>query len=284
MTTRHVSAENAYPFVPPVLVTAADGILDLYFVIQGEPTSYASSSSSSASGAPAASHADFLQVSLVSYVAGAGTTTYTFEALFNARIYEIVFVVPHTGGTGQVSNTDATAVSAVMIFNTDKIIKAGSSSVQLEVEPSRAQWHVEDIQSIEFLNIAREAGVEDPTTLIPVRSFSSSDDIEFEDGYNTEVGFDGGTELSFIGGLALGKGLAPGFGETTSSASSTSGSSESQSSISSGAIPPAQVDAVSTVNGFIPVSGRIAVTVSQSLAIQRSVGLLEILGRIPAED
>jgi hypothetical protein len=283
MTTRHVSAENAYPFVPPVVSAVADGILDLYFVVQGEPTSLASSSSSSASGSPTPSQ-DLIEVRLAEYSAVPGFTTYRFEARFNERIYSVVFVVPHTGGTGQVTNTDLTQVKAVLIFNTDKVIKTGSGMLSLEVEPSRAQWHVEDVQSIEFLNITRIAGVEDPDTLVPIRTFNSSEDIELQDGYNTEVSFDGQTELSLFGGLGLGKGLAPGLGETSISSSSTSSSSTSQSSMSSGPVPPAQVDAVSTVNGFIPVGGDIAVTVSPALSIQRSTGLLEILGRIPAED
>ena len=176
MTTRHVSAENDYPFVP-VLDTgdaaAVGGILDLYFVVQGQPTGFEEGSSSSSGEEEELERVH--EIHLVSYSVSGPVTTYTFEAQENNEIWEITFDVPNTAAdTGQVYNTDSTSCRAVLVFNSDTVVDAGSASVHIKVEPARAQWHTESVDSLNFLNIYRCNGVEDPDIEIGLPSSGSS--------------------------------------------------------------------------------------------------------------
>jgi hypothetical protein len=275
--TRKVSTETVYPFVPPLsslLTSVVAGIKDLYFVIQGDPTSIiaASSISSSSSSRTTIFYEDFVQTRLAEYTAGFGNTVFRFEAILNSALYEVTFTVPHSGGLGQVYNDDGSLVRAVLIYDTAFIIKTGSSLVSIVVEPSRTQWHTEKVTSINFYNIQRCNGVEDQTVLIPldiIPASSSSQssgagntfDLRFRDGYNTRISFDEG--LSFFGEAGIGRGLAPTFGNTIDCASSSSAT--------------AFQEGITTVNGVIPVSGNIPIEVSPSLGKQAETGRIRII-------
>jgi len=175
MTTRHVSAENDYPFQGVLSdpdAAAVAGILDLYFIIQGSATGSGTteSSSSSSSAAPVVP-----LIQLSSYTVGGSETEFMFDAVSGSNIWEIAFSVPNTGASlGQVYNDDATSCHAVLIFNSDKIATSGGGSTSIPVEPGRAQWHVEQVDDLSFFNIDRCNGVENEDSSWPVFEEQSS--------------------------------------------------------------------------------------------------------------
>jgi hypothetical protein len=277
MTTRHVSSENDYPFIPLLdtadgLVTA--GILDVFFVIQGA-SSFIDTSSSSAAAPCTLNAVNFIQ--LTAYAVVGTTTTYTFRAQQRDRVWLITFDVPNdsASGTGQTNNTDGSDVQAVLIYNADKVIAAGSGSVSIEVEPGRAVWHTEQVDQIIFKNIARCAGVEDDTTLVAVDQFPNGEPlsteiiIPFEDGYNTTVRYVKDA-LVFTGGTGFGRGLSPNLGDTVICDSSSSNSTFLSISAN---------DLITTINGVRPVNGDIPIHVSQTLGKNQAVGILEIIAK-----
>jgi hypothetical protein len=282
MTTRHVSSRGDYPFVSPLPLATqpeADGILDLYFVIQGDPTFLLppASSLSSSSTEPGEFHEDFVQTILFEYEIVATDTIYTFHAVFNEKVYVVTFTVPHAGGIGRVSNDDGSDVDAVLIFDADFIIKVGMANpLGAIVEPARTQWHIEKLKTLSFFNIKRCNGEEDQSILVPVIPSQTSSssmgssagpfdtlNLKLRDGYNVEVAYDPDSGLSFLGGDALGKGNAPDFGNTV----------DCESSSSAEAIE----DGITTVNGVIPVAGNIPINVSPSLGKQTQPGKIEII-------
>jgi hypothetical protein len=208
-----------------------DGILDLYFIIQGTPTSvWTVGSSSSSSVSPAAPEIPFIYLSNY-YVCdtqwehlydplgshppvwplvhgpndwGSQNTVFTFTAVHGFNTWEIVFIVPNRATTdklrtdgvirgpelglpgtvgasdegaclGQVYNSDNTECHAVLVFNSALILTsegphlpAGVDTAMIPVEPGRAQWHVEQVEDLNFFNIDRCNGVENEDSSWPV--------------------------------------------------------------------------------------------------------------------
>lgn len=276
MTTRHVSAETSYPFVSATSAQArlhTGGILDLYFVVQGPPTGQQSSSGASSLSPDQTSGESVNRwVDLVYYEAIGSITRFTFYVREGEDRWDVFFDVPNTGGvTGQVHNADTTYVNAVLVYNSEDVIDTGEGWVGYTVEPSRAQFHTEQVNSFTFRNISRCAGSEDPTVLFDafvLQTGSSSGevhlDLVLEDGYNCAVSFL--DELIFSGELAVGKGTAPDFGNTDPLC--TEDPNDALEFI------------VTTVNGIAPVNGGIPVIVSGGLGAQRMPGRIEIISRL----
>jgi len=276
MTTRHVSAHNDYPFIPPLSLaaaTATGGLLDAFFVIQGDPSfSLAEGSSEAESSGPYCSDEILHQVRLVSYALSGTNTVFTFQAKEGLRVWVLTFTVPNVldpGKTGQVSNDDSTDCRAVLIFDSSKVA-AGSGFVDIELEQARTQWHTEQVAEITLMNIFRCDGVENSSSFVPAAVFggagSSDLIIPWEDGYNCEVAFESDAGLRFLAGVGIGKGTSPDFGDTTSSCGSSEGVTET--------------GFVSTINGFVPVNGDIPVTVSNGLGKQKARGKLQLVTRV----
>jgi hypothetical protein len=189
----------------------------------------------------------------------------------------VTFDVPNdsASGTGQVANNDGSDVRAVLIYNADKIIDAGTGSVAIEVEPGRAAWHTEKVDQIIFKNIARCNGVEDDSTLLTVDMFPDGEPISteivipFEDGYNTTVRYVDDA-LVFTGGTFFGRGLSPNLGDTVICESSSSTSTFLSISAN---------DLITTINGVKPVNGNIPIAVSRSMGKNQIDGALEIIAQ-----
>jgi hypothetical protein len=268
MTTRHVSAETDYPFEPLLTEAEAEivgGILDLYFVVQSPADREIPQAESSSGGG--CEKVDRL-VYLSEYQVISGITRFTFTVREGPYFWDVMFDVPNTGGeTGQVNNFDGGNVNAVLVYNTDNIIDTGSGLVLLPVEPSRAQFHTEQVDRLCFYNISRCAGEEDQeasSLVLCVEGSSSLAALAFEDGYNTEVVFES-SELVFTGRQGAGKGRAPDFGDTEPSCSEEPGS--------------VLDNIITTVNGIAPNNGDIPLVVSGDLGTQRVAGRITIFPR-----
>ena len=328
MTTRHVSAENDYPFQFTGLDTAgsdnpdvgiAAGILDLYFIIQGEPTRAGDTGSSSAAPELPLIYLSAYKVTDTAFEHthgdpphGGGTphptgtvTEFVFDAVIGSNVWEIKFRVPNKSSTeklrldgeirddpgailGQVYNDDDTSCRAVLVFNSDKITTFGGigetipslvdwtdppsgTRTMIPVEPGRAQWHVEQVDDLNFFNIDRCNGVENEDSSWPVvfeeQSSNSDTDIvvDWVDGYNCELVASSGS-LEFVVAAGIGAGTSPDYGDT-GSCSSLSGDANVLD------------DAVLVINGVPPVNGDIPLATSPEIGIQRSRGLIELVIR-----
>jgi len=273
MTTRHLSAQTDYPFVPLLNVSDADvvgGITDLYFVITGEST-YDTGSSSSSTSSGQASCPYVHDIRLVSVSVGVSDNTYVFSCRENNKVWNVTFTVPRTAGTtGQVSNDDGSDARAVLLYVADDLYESSDASSNLEVEPARAQWHTEKVDSLGIYNIERCNGDEDPTSLEEVASPTSSASstgpvLRLADGYNCEISRVSEAELRFNAGNGLGKGVAEELGDVGPCASSAAANILD--------------DVISTVNGLAPINGDIPVTVSGGLGKQRGVSELTVIVR-----
>ena len=263
MTTRPISTQNDYPFVPeipPALKPVCLGILDVFFVIQGSPTGTQSSSSGG----------DIHDISLIEYSATGAVTEFVFRAQEENRYWDLTFDVPNSsnpGQTGAVYNTEGSGCRAVLFYRSDDIV-AGSSSIRLEVEPGRTEWHTETVEALQFYNISRCNGVENEEVwvevLIPASSSSGVLTYPWEDGYNCEVmSVDGVLQFQVYRGA--GKGISPDFGNTDPSCTSASSSEAEQGIV--------------LINGISPVNGDIPLMVSNGLGKQRSTGKVEIVAK-----
>lgn len=256
MTTRRVSADTVYPFVPPSAEPAIAGILDIYLVVQG-PGDTGSSSSSGPD-----------RVDLVGYDADTvpGTTTFLFQACSGARTWSIGFDVPRgLGGTGSITNNAGTECYGVLVFDAEKVLASGAAPASAEVEPGRTQWYVEQVDSIAFYNTWRCAGIESGSSSMAEASYGADMTINFEDGYNCTVQCSSGS-LEFTAGVGLGKGIAPDYGDTASECSSAQALDYLR-------------DVVTTINGIAPVDGNIPIRTSPLIGIQRSTGRIELIIR-----
>lgn len=257
MTTRHNSAQIAYPFEEPASVgtrAVLAGILDAYFHIQGAPT-----------GAIVPDRA-YPYIKLVSVTPGAGVYRYAFEAVADELVWELTFDIPTAGGMGQVSNNDATSCAAVLIFDTALLYTGPTLALAEYIEPSRAEWHTEQVEALQVYNIGRCAGVEQEGLLLPVATYVGGV-VALADGFNTALDYAEDTGiLGIAAGSGLGAGEAPGFGDTAGGSSSGCGSNA-----------PVLTDYVSVINGIAPVNGDIPIAVSPSLGINRQTGQLEIV-------
>ena len=267
MTTRPISMQGLYPFAPPVMpsnVPIIAGLKDAYFVIQGPPTgalpgSPWGSSSSDSSGSPLY----YPAVGLVRVEPGVPTSRYIFWAIQGNLYWLIYFDVPNLGGTGQVRNTDATNVDAVLLFDTEELYVGPDKDVWEVIEPGRTQWHLERVTAIRFYNIWRDGlSNEQPEVLIPVQFLPDvSNIIRLEDGYNTTVVYDEDErQVAISVGVGDGKGNAPDYGQTAGSSAS-----------------PESEQFVTIINGITPVNGDIPVETSPSLGIRRQQGRIEII-------
>ena len=276
MTTRHVSAQSAYPFIlDPERVYSANieqikkGILDTYFVIQGTPDISTEESGSSSSGG--AECTTERTVRLISVVDQGTTSLFIFYATEGGDIWQVWFEVPNTEGfIGSVQNIYDNDVQATLLYNSADIF-VGDVSVDIQVEPSRAQFHTERVLSLSFNNIARCNGLEDPSTLLPVLVLSEGSSSEegpslsLIDGYNTELEFDVVTEeIVFSAQQGIGKGAAPDLGNDLTCTDPVTNPLD---------------DLITTVNGIAPVNGDIPIDVTRSLGTQRNTGKIEIIPR-----
>jgi hypothetical protein len=266
MTTRHVSAQNDYPFHPvsDALRPVALGILDVYFVIQGQETGIVSEESSSS--AQESDQVLLQTVYLISYLVTGPLTKYTFRAFYGNRYWDMTFSVPNTGGElGQVNNDDGSDCRAVLIYNSDLIMQA-TADISLQVEPGRAQFHTEQVDSMSFFNIWRCSGVEDASSSLSVLEIGSpAMELDMVDGHNTQLAYE--SSLEIIGGVGLGKGIIPDAGNTSPECQS---SSEAETDLE---------DVVTVINGILPTNGNIPVRVEGSIGLQRAPGRLELLIR-----
>jgi hypothetical protein len=144
-----------------------------------------------------------------------------------------------------------------------------TASIDLLVEPGRAQFHTEQVDSLSFFNIWRCNGEESSESSIEVLALGTSSaeemSLELIDGYNTSLNFD--ESLSIVGGVGLGQGIAPDLGNTGPACSSLS---EEVLDLD---------DVVTTINGILPEAGDIPIGVVGSIGVQRSEGRIELIIR-----
>jgi hypothetical protein len=272
MSTRHVSAQQDYPFIPTLseadaAITA--GILDVFFVIQGDADVSASASSTALAPDPGRAPTTHL----ISYNAGALTTEFVFEATNSSgQSWFITFDVPNQVGTasdlGSVSQSGSGDCTGVLIFSSADIIDAGSASCYLQVEPCRSQWYTEHIRSLSFIN-SPDCSLESDEEVIEL-ALGGASSLAWVDGYNTSVSYSSDV-------LALAVGIGNGLGHTDEGLLSYTDLCEVEYGINSSSSYSASP--VFTINGLVPVNGDIDVDTSAALGLQRSEGKLEILVR-----
>lgn len=274
MTTRHVSNQVTYPFVTPILEDEIKGILDIYLVIMGAPDSIVGVFETD------------IRAELIEVDDQGATTKYTILAYKGYGVWDFEFIVPHVGDTGQVQNTVGNDCIGTFIYNANNVYQGGGTiATDYVLEPSRSQFHTEQVNSIIFQNVCRQSGIEDFTTLVDVieftdiSPFTNSVVIPFENGYNTVVRYDEDTDtLSITAEQGTGKGQSPDYGDVDGCG--VSGSSSSGSSVS-GSSSGCERDSafVRVINGLIPINGDIPINVSQSLSLNIAKGRVEILAR-----
>lgn len=226
-------------------------------------------------------------------------TDFVFTACDGSNVWEIKFRVPNESTTttaridgpepwadqvvrddtgaelGQIYNDDDTSCHAVLIFNSDKITTAGGGEeagdpahMRIPVEPGRAQWHVEQVDDLNFFNIDRCNGVENEDSSWPVvleeQSSSSDTDIvvDWVDGYNCELEASSGS-LELVVAAGIGEGTSPDYGDT----------GESCTSLDANVLD----DSVLVINGVPPINGDIPLSTSPKIVIQRTRGLIELV-------
>lgn len=261
MSTRHISAEGDYPFVPPLTGSIQDlakGLLDMYIVIQGSP---------SGSG-PAI---DYPTTTLQSAVASGAGCILTFRSTFTDGSYwEYTFTVTDFSIDGTIEQLSPVGgdVTGMLVYTATRLSEVTYPvNTVSEIEPARVQWHVESTAEILFQNITRCNSVEDEDTLVDVLNTNELGDdvIRIEDGYNTKVSLVEGS-LVFEGGAGLGKGRMPDLGNTDT-----------------GVCPEPALDAVVegvlTINGLLPENGNIALEVSKELYLERTPGRILVKKR-----
>lgn len=272
MTTRHTSAENEYPFENggQGLPEAAQGIVDLWFVVHGPPTHpvppFSSISSSGGIGQPDPVDSTHL----IAVEAFATYTEYTFRIRRDGWGWQVDFQVPHDSpGTGTVQNVDQSVVSAVITYNENNILKTGSSLENLRVEPARTVYYHEAVAKINFLNKRRCEGVE-TEDLEEVKVLLPGEDLDIGDGYNMTLSIEDG-ELTLDGGNGNGLGNAPSvaFGDTEGCEGSSSGSP----------VVSEEVSLVRTVNGITPADGNVVVATSRLVGKEKANGRLTLIVR-----
>lgn len=231
------------------------GVLDVWFVIQGAPTGVLPALASSVSGETQP------YIDLLSVTPTVDHNHYVYWAVWGTWYWEILFDVPWIGGMGQVYNDDATNCLGVLIFDTEILYRGAAMDLVARVEPARTEWHTEQVNSIAFLNIWRQNGVEDPNIQLPLAM--PTDVIELVDGYNTELAFDDlVSALSIMAAPGIGRGRCSDYGDTVGGGGG-----------SSVTVP----DFISTVNGLAPQMGDIPIEVSASLGVKRQTGLIQIV-------
>lgn len=293
MTTRKISENTIYPFVPVPYSAGQEmtsGILDVYFVIQGRPDGLRTddSSSSAVEDHTTPLRATVHLVSVLPMPVILPTVTYLFfEAELYGSLWTIVFCVPNQGNTAPANQAITTAVNigpvtigttdypgteatGVLVYDAGRIWNTTALVGRQQVEPGRVHWHTEIVKSLTFQNIERCRGVENPavvndvfSTRQPSASSIADISLSFEDGYNVVVACSS-SSLEFIGGVGLGKGIAPDFGNTGSSCSS-------------GQEIDYLKDVVTTINGIVPVSGNIPLQTSPLIGLQRTTGRIELV-------
>jgi len=261
MSTRHLSTEGPYPFIPPLtgnIRALAAGIVDMYVIIQGDPTG---------NGAAV----PYPVTTLVSAVAAGPGAVLTFRSTSaSGDFWDYTFTIADFAQDGvieQITPVGGT-VSGMLVFKSDRLSEASyPETPDAEVEPARVQWQVEQTASLLFRNITRCNSVEDDQTLVDILHTSelSEDILQFANGYNTKVSIEDDV-LVFEAGAGFGKGRMPNLGNTDT-----------------GACPEPDLNAVVagvlSINGLLPNNGDIPLSVSSALYIERKPGRILIRKR-----
>jgi len=243
MSTRHESVQGPYPFITPATaegISVSVGVLDVYLIIQGPPTF---------TGPLVPRNI----VELINYIPAGSSSELTFQASKGINRWLIQFTVPNDlqgNLIGEVSDNATNNCQGVVVFHSVDLDSAlVTYAEEMEVEPSRTEWHVEQVGSLTFENIERCQGVEDDGVIIPVTTVAGGT-LKLEDGYNMRVRFKDG--ISFLARTDVGKGLAPDLGDSAS-------------------CPPVvgeEDEFVTTINGLSPINGNIPLLTTNSLGIQ----------------
>jgi hypothetical protein len=261
MSTRHLSTEGAYPFIPPLtgnIRALAVGIADMYVVVQGDPTG---------NGATV----PYPVTTLVSAVASGPGIVLTFRSIFTSGdFWDYTFTIADVSTPGLIEQVVPVGgdVTGMLVYNSRKLADVSlPENTAAEVEPARIQWHVESTAEMLFRNITRCNSVEDDQTLVDVLNTTELGDdvLRLEDGYNTTVSVDD-TAIYFEAGAGIGKGRMSDLGNTTP-----------------GSCPEpdlnAVVEGVLSINGLLPINGDLPLSVSEGLYIERTPGSILIRKR-----
>jgi hypothetical protein len=269
VTTRHVSAENAYPFVEGPLPPAAQGIVDLWFVVNGPAVRLVGSSSSSAG--PEEERPAY-EVNLVRVVALATETKYMFRIRLEDYSWKCLFTVPHgSPSIGIVKSDSSYPVMGVLTYNGNNILKVGKETLELRVEPSRVGFYHEAVTGINFLNIKRCDGVESEEREEVLELGAGEANLNIGNGYNMEVSVeDGALTLNAQNGNGLGNVPSLSFGNTDDCADPSS---------SSGGQQQDEVSLVRVINGITPDDGNVVVNTSRLIGKEKAQGLLKLILR-----
>jgi hypothetical protein len=262
MTSRHVSTQGEYPFIPGSAAAGLEvvnSVLDLFVVVRGTPTG---------SAAPVANPT----VILLSTAVGATDMTLSFRATErNGEYWDFDIVIPNANVpdvTSQVQS-NSTEVYAVAIYDTTRLADnfIATPGINAIVEYSRTEWQTEAIESIEFENITRCNSVEDEMTTVSVQIINAADPnptIRLADGYNTELSFEG-NQLTLTAGIGLGEGPAPDYGNTDP--------------VGCPEVDPSEIDGVFVINGLLPENGNIDLSTSSGLYFNKTAGQIQVLKR-----
>lgn len=262
MINRHESSQGNYPFVAPgpTESTLTAGILDVYVVCFGQPDG----TDVGSSGGSSSDAGDNRRLWLRDIQTTGSTTTFTFRAQKNSRYWDILFDVDHTAGLHLATAKDGSK-DAVLVVDADQIFTGTRSGLVVQAEGSRVEFHDEQVDSVQFLNIWRNASVEDPSILLPVALFDASSEIPLKRGYNTELFFDENESVLRVDASAgSGEGAAPDYGDTAGSVGVSVGSSQPD-------------DFIAVINGIVASGGSIPVEVSAGLGLEGGKGFLTIV-------
>jgi hypothetical protein len=257
---RHFSSQGDYPFVPILsgdIKTFAASILDIYIVIQGEPTD-------------TTTPVDYPITYLMSATEASNEVTLNFRSIYiNGDYWDYTFILPDVTIKGDIITVGSLGgyVSGVLSYKTPISTSLFPINTPLEIESARVQWHIEFIEAIVFQNITRCNSVEDTDTLIDILNIQDlpTDVIKFKDGYNCVVSYED-NNLTFTASQGIGKGKMPNLGNTNP---------EMCEEPTINSLP----DGVYVINGLLPVNGDIPLEVSSALYIDKEPGSIKIRKR-----
>lgn len=253
MSTRDISTQRAFPMVPATFGSEEEqlvwGLADIFFIVRG----LRDGEDLGLSGRGAR---------LISWTSGGTTTDLVFRVNEETSYWDFTFTVPNNSVDVEIGKAVATVSGdsyAVLFYNSDTI-PSTTNTTDLEVEPCRAQWLTEQVDSIGFYNIGRCYDEEFEAEEYLVKEVNAGDpDLDMEDGYNTALTVND-TELLVNAQAGIGKGTA-----------------DEAQIVPPGRVPcdvPSRLNAtyVTTVNGLQAVDGDLNLEGGGSLTVAKEIG------------
>jgi len=259
MSTRDISTQRDFPFVPGPYVgeelTISHSIGDLFIVVRGAPTT----------AGPGVLEDT---IKLVRHTENLGVLTLSFEMSRGTDVWELDFDIPvnTSAETGKaIGYSTSPDMHGVLFYNTDKLgALIFTAPHDMDVEPCRVQWYVEQLTKIEFYNIGRCYDEEFENEEYLVTSLEAgSEELQLVDGHNTTLSYEDNTlTVSTLAGI--------GKGRITEEQVSPVGRPACD-------VPTRLTSSyVTTINGLSPQDGNIDIQPGTSMTSSRERGLIEM--------